>query len=178
MIVLNGGSSSGKSTIARHLQAVLSEPWLSFSIDDLVDALPPHLDGGRNGVSYGEDGEVALGDGFRRLEAAWLAGLAATARSGAGIVLEDVLLDGGASQDRLRGHLAGLDVLWVGVRCSPAVATAREVSRGDRTPGMAARQADAVHADVRYDAEVWSDRDPPAECARLIVAALHSRPPS
>ena len=39
VIVLNGGSSSGKSTLARSLQAVLPEPWLTFGVDDFVDAL-------------------------------------------------------------------------------------------------------------------------------------------
>jgi len=40
VIVLNGGSSSGKSGIARCLQAVLPDPWLTFGTDTLVDALP------------------------------------------------------------------------------------------------------------------------------------------
>ena len=40
VIVLNGGSSSGKSGIARCLQAVLPDPWLPFGTDTLVEALP------------------------------------------------------------------------------------------------------------------------------------------
>jgi chloramphenicol 3-O phosphotransferase len=36
VIVLNGGSSSGKSGIARCLQAVLPDPWLAFGTDTLV----------------------------------------------------------------------------------------------------------------------------------------------
>ena len=43
VIVLNGGSSSGKTGIARCLQAVLARPWLRLSVDDLVEALPPSL---------------------------------------------------------------------------------------------------------------------------------------
>nr|WP_246197456.1 chloramphenicol phosphotransferase CPT family protein [Cytobacillus depressus] len=34
LIILNGGSSSGKSTIAKCLQNLLPRPWLRFSIDD------------------------------------------------------------------------------------------------------------------------------------------------
>jgi chloramphenicol 3-O phosphotransferase len=41
VIVLNGGSSSGKTGIARCLQAILPQPWLRLGVDDLVDALPP-----------------------------------------------------------------------------------------------------------------------------------------
>ena len=33
VIVLNGGSSSGKSGIARCLQAVLPEAWLAIGVD-------------------------------------------------------------------------------------------------------------------------------------------------
>lgn len=41
VIVLNGGSSSGKSSIARCLQELLPDPWLTLGADTLVDALPP-----------------------------------------------------------------------------------------------------------------------------------------
>jgi chloramphenicol 3-O phosphotransferase len=40
VIVLNGGSGSGKSGIARCLQAVLLDPWLVFGVDILIQALP------------------------------------------------------------------------------------------------------------------------------------------
>lgn len=36
VIVLNGGSSSGKSGIARCLQAVLPDPWLAVGVDMLI----------------------------------------------------------------------------------------------------------------------------------------------
>jgi chloramphenicol 3-O phosphotransferase len=42
VIVLNGGSSSGKSGIARCLQAVLPDPWLAFGVDE---AWPPRTSG-------------------------------------------------------------------------------------------------------------------------------------
>ncbi|MCJ1674419.1 MULTISPECIES: AAA family ATPase [unclassified Rathayibacter] len=169
VIVLNGGSSSGKTTIARSLQALLPDPWLSVSIDTLVDALPPDLDGGGEGVSYGDDGAVELGDAFRRLESAWMAGVVATASAGARIVFDDVFLDASESQERLRSHLRGLDVVWVGIRCAPEVATARERARGDRTTGMAAHQAESVHRGVAYDLEIDSGRTSAVECTRRIV---------
>ena len=40
VIVLNGGSSSGKSSIARALQEILPTAWLTFGVDVLVEALP------------------------------------------------------------------------------------------------------------------------------------------
>ena len=43
VIVLNGGSSSGKSGIGRCLQAILPDPWLAFGTDTLVQAMPISL---------------------------------------------------------------------------------------------------------------------------------------
>ena len=40
VIVLNGGSSSGKTSIARCLQRLLGPTWLTLGVDDLVRALP------------------------------------------------------------------------------------------------------------------------------------------
>lgn len=168
MIVLNGGSSSGKSTIARTLQEVLPTTWLAFSIDDLVDAMS-HTGGD---LEFHDDGSMAVGPGFRAVEGAWMRGLAATARAGAPVIVDDVFLSGAASQERWRTALDGLGVLWVGVRCDPDTAAAREASRGDRPTGMARAQAVAAHDGVRYDLTVDSAVHTPEECARTIAGAL------
>ncbi|GLF94902.1 chloramphenicol phosphotransferase CPT [Streptomyces yaizuensis] len=172
VIVLNGGSSSGKSGIVRCLQAVLPDPWLSLGIDVLVDALPPALESSGEGIGFTADGGVDIGPEFRRLEAAWMAGVAAMARSGARVVVDDVFLGGAASQQRWRQALDGLDVLWVGVRCESAVAAGREIARGDRARGMAASQADLAHEGVGYDLEVDTTRTESLACARLIAARV------
>src|SRR5215213_3471174 len=164
VIVLNGGSSSGKTGIARCLQAILPQPWLRLGVDDLVDALPPSLADSGAGVAFGPQGEVTVGEGFREMEAAWLTGVAAMARAGARIIVDDVFLSGSASQERVRAHLEGLDVLWVGVRCDPEIAAGREVARGDRVGGMAASQAALVHAGVTYDIEVDTGTTDSLEC--------------
>ncbi|OLO35721.1 chloramphenicol phosphotransferase [Streptomyces sp. MNU77] len=172
MIVLNGGSSSGKSGIVRCLQAELPEPWLAAAIDTFVDALPPSLRTTEAGITFAADGGVAVGEEFRRLEAAWREGVAATVRAGARVIVDDVFLGGPASQEPWRKALTGLDVLWVGVRCEGAVAEAREVARGDRPRGMAAAQAETVHRGVVYDLEVDTTRTEALACARTIAAHL------
>jgi chloramphenicol 3-O-phosphotransferase len=40
VIVLNGASSSGKSSIATELQTLLSRPYLRFGVDVLIEGLP------------------------------------------------------------------------------------------------------------------------------------------
>ena len=170
--MVNGGSSSGKTSIVRELQGVLAEPWLAAGIDGFVDALPPALRDSADGFGVGAGGAVAVGEEFRRLEAAWMAGIAATVRAGARVLVDDVFLGGAASQRRWRTALAGLPVAWVGVHCDPAVAGRREASRPDREPGMAVRQASAVHRGVDYDVEVDTTGTSPRDCARAVLTGL------
>ena len=84
-----------------------------------------------------------------------------------------MFLGGAASQRRTSAALAGLDVLWAGVRCDPDTAAAREVARGDRVTGMAAAQATMVHAGVSYDVEVDTSHAESLDCARLIAAHVN-----
>jgi chloramphenicol 3-O phosphotransferase len=172
VIVLNGGSSSGKSAIARCLQAILPQPWLSLSVDDLVAALPPSLTDSGAGIAFGQQGEVVVGGGFREIEAAWMAGVAAMARAGARIIFDDVFLSGAASQEIVRAGLEGLAVLWVGVRCAPEIATGREIARGNRAAGMAASQAETAHQGVVYDIEIDTSHTESLDCARVIAGRV------
>ncbi|MBU7597461.1 chloramphenicol phosphotransferase CPT [Streptomyces sp. P38-E01] len=169
IIVINGGSSSGKSGITRCLKAILPLPWISLGVDDLIEALPAKMMQSDGGVELGNDGEVEVGASFREAEAAWTAGIAAMARAGARVIIDDVFLGGRSSQDRLRGHLEGLDVIWVGVRCDAEIAAGRETARGDRVSGMAASQAEKVHEGVEYDVEVDTSHTESLQCARTIA---------
>ncbi|HEY9408039.1 MAG TPA: chloramphenicol phosphotransferase CPT [Jiangellaceae bacterium] len=169
VIVLNGGSSSGKSGIARCLQEVLPDPWLAFGTDTLVDALPASMRSS-DGIEFAPDGEVIVGPEFRTVEAAWIEGIAAMARAGARVIVDEVFLGRAASQQRWQKALDGLRVVWVGVRCDASVASGREIARGDRVAGMAAMQAEVVHQGVHYDLEVDTTRTESLECARIIAA--------
>jgi len=75
VIVLNGGSSSGKTSIARSLQRLLGTTWMTLGVDDLIRALPggeeidalvrAQQDGGapvrtQGPVEFGPDGAVAV----------------------------------------------------------------------------------------------------------------------
>ena len=172
VIVLNGVSSSGKSGIARCLQAVLPEPWLALGVDAFIQTMPFSLQTSAAGIEIVSGGRVVVGPEFRELEAAWLAGIAAMARTGARIILDDVFLGGAASQQRLMEAFGTLEVLWVGVHCDLSVAEGREIARGDRVPGMAASQAGAVHSGVVYDVEVDTTRTEALECARAVAARV------
>jgi len=187
VIVLNGGSSSGKSSIARSLQRLLGPTWLTLGVDDLVRALPGggEIDdlirarrgsgepvGAAGTIEIGPDGSVTVGDDFRQAESSWYAGAAAIGRCGTGLILDEVFMGGRSSQERLASALAGLPVVWVGVRCDPEVAAARERGRPDRVGGMARLQATRVHEGVAYDLVVDTSAASAADCAGTIASYL------
>jgi chloramphenicol 3-O phosphotransferase len=186
VIVLNGPSSSGKTTLAHALQDVLEDTWLVFGIDTLITALPlalleihedavlaahprRHLvrDGG---ISFDAHGTITLGTEFRRLEAAWLKGVAAIVADGVHVILDEVFLDAGTSQDRLRQALNGRRIAWIGVTCDLDVLTRRERERGDRPLGGAEHQSRRVHDGVHYDLTVDTTSRTPDALAREIAS--------
>ena len=169
VIVVNGGSSAGKSEIVRHLQAVLPRPWLAFGVDSLIEAMPRSMQASDAGIEFAPDGGVNVGPEFMALQSAWMEGIAAMARAGAPVIIDDVFLGGAASQQRWRRVLGGLDVLWVGVTCDSAIAAERERARGDRIPGMAEAQAKVVHEGVVYDLEVDTTQIESLTCAKIIA---------
>jgi chloramphenicol 3-O phosphotransferase len=172
LIILNGGSSAGKSGIVRCLQAVLPDPWLAFGCDSFVEALPARMRAAEQGIAFAPDGTVSVGAEFGELWAAWMQGVTATVRAGARVIVDDVFLSGAAAQQRWRTAVDGLEVLWVGVRCEAAVAAGRETARGDRVPGMAASQAETVHEGVFYDVEVDTTHTESLACARAVAARI------
>jgi chloramphenicol 3-O phosphotransferase len=174
LIVLNGGSSSGKSSLARALQEVLPQPWLRLGVDDLIDVMPARLMGS-DGLDLGDDGTVEAGPIFTAIEEHWMAGIAAIAAHGGRVIVEDNFVSGPAAQHRWTTALSGIETRWIGVRCAAEVAAAREKTRGDRVPGMAAKQAEKVHHGIHYDVVVDTSSTPIAELAEQLREALSNR---
>ena len=81
VIVLNGGSSAGKSTLAAELKRRLDGPWLSLGIDDLIRAVSHGPDDTTAGgtLTFGAGGTIEVGPAFRAFRAAWFAGVVMTA---------------------------------------------------------------------------------------------------
>ena len=170
--MLNGGSSSGKSGIARCLQAILPDPWLAVGDDMLIEAMPASMQASEAGIEFAADGTVSVGPEYRALQAAWMEGVAAMAWAGARVIVDEIFLGGAVSQQRWQKVLTGLDVLWVAVRCDGAVAAGRELARGDRIQGMAVSQAEVVHQGVVYDLEVDTTHTEALACARTIATHI------
>jgi chloramphenicol 3-O phosphotransferase len=170
VIVLNGGSSAGKSGIARCLQVLLPKPWITLGVDTLLAAMPASMRTSDARIEFAADGSISVGAEFRTLDIAWSHGIAAMARAGARIIVDEIFLGGATSRARLKTALEGLEVLWVGVHCDAGTAEGREMARGDRLTGMARSQASIVHVGVTYDLTVDTSQTESLECAQTIAA--------
>lgn len=171
-VILNGASSAGKTSIVRELQRTMPQTWLATGIDDLLETLPPSLRDDETGLKFGSDQTFAVGPELRRVEHAWMRGIAALANDGVNVFVDDVFLSGAESQQRWNDALGGVPHRFVAVRCARDVLVARESARGDRHIGSAVGQIDAVHAGVTYDFEVDTTTTSTEDCAAAIARYL------
>lgn len=175
-VVLNGASSSGKTSIARTMQEQLGGWWLHFGIDTLITATPPRMFGTIDGHSIGDDGSISIGPGWRTAHDRWRAAMRSLIEAGADVILDEVFLEGVRDQERWRHTLRGMRVSWVGVRCDIEVAVAREAARNDRAPNLARAQSNIVHQGVSYDAEVDTTTMTAVDSAQRLIADLALSP--
>lgn len=173
IILLNGVGSAGKSSIAKALQAITREPFLHVAMDAFLEMLPQTLWGHPDGIVFEtvqEGGKPSViirsGPAAERLLSGMRHGIAAMARQGNKLIVDDVLLDG--DNAAYEAALAGLDLVRVGVFAPLEILEAREAARGDRMIGLARWQYDRVHKNMTYDLEVDSSRQTAMECAELI----------
>lgn len=162
IIFLHGASSSGKSTIARALQARIEKPFWHITIDHLRDSGVLPLERFRTGEFNWSDNRAAFFDGFHT-------SLAAYADAGNNLILEHILDTKGwleLLQELFQPH----DVFFVGVHCPLPVLLDRETRRGDRPLGSAQRDFETVHVDRTYDLELNSEDDLEENVRQLLVA--------
>jgi chloramphenicol 3-O phosphotransferase len=170
IIILNGTSSSGKTSIVRALQDRLAEPYLEVGLDKFIWMLPRrYLDRplwddvlGLN-VTAGATGHWLVAGMHRTI--------AALSAAGIHVIADHVLVEPAWLLECVR-LFSDPPALLVGVRCPLAVLEERERARKDRTLGQARAQFEAVHAHNLYDIEVDTAVSTPQECAEQIEAWL------
>lgn len=172
IILLNGASSSGKSTLAKALQLVLDEPFLHVSSDHLVAAgfLPERREEG-GPFDWLHQMRPRFFAGFHRC-------LPALAQAGNDLIVDHVIEFASWRQD-LAGLLNGLDVFLVGVHCDLDELDRRERRRGDRRIGEGRTHVaiDGIHTFGPYDLEVDTTAGVTSALASSVVRAWRQRTP-
>lgn len=165
ILLLNGTSSSGKSTLAAALLEAFSEPWSLMAVDDF------HRRRARKPMS-----DAAFAPIFQRTVLGFHRAVAGLASAGNDVVVDHIL----GESWRLRDCAAvfdGYPAYLVGVHCAANELNRRERARGDRQIGRAAFQLGLVHAHQIYDIEVDTSRADPHALAAKIVEHVEREPP-
>lgn len=185
IIILNGAPRSGKSSIARAIQESFDGPWINLGVDAYDQITPPRL---RPGIGLRPGGERPDLEVFvPRMYAALYESIAAHSRLDLNVVTDIGHHDAyskplGCLTDGAR-RLAGLPVLFVGVRCPIEIIMERraasEPGRGyvtgssdDPVPLPVRLWQEAVHQPGVYDLEVDTSVLSPEQCARRIHQRL------
>lgn len=170
IIFIHGASSSGKSTLARAVQAQISEPFWHVSIDHLRDSGMVPMVRFRRGDFRWKEYRASFFEGFHR-------SLVAYASAGNNLLLEHILEEPGWASD-LALMLQPFDVFFVGLHCELEELVRREMLRADRPIGSAADDFHRIHEGQRYDLQLHSGQAVEDNAAQLISAWASRRSPS
>lgn len=179
--MLIGTSSAGKTTTGTALQACFAEHHLLLGFDVFLRMIDPRWGGSgpytREGFRYdpstegGSVSTISCGPVGERVLKGMHRAVAALARSGNNVIVDEMLLDETVLAD-WREALDGLCVYVVQVRAPIEAMVERERGRGHHT-GLA-RGHLPVNTLTSYDVAVDTSVATPEECAADIAAAISS----
>lgn len=168
VILFNGTSSSGKTSLARALQVfLLPDIWLHIDVDTLRDTHPDRY-------CTAPDTEAKLAAMKTLLEAIPRC-IATLLRHGNNLIVDDCF---GPAQ--LKNYSDALypefRPLFVGVRCEVTEMDRREAQRGDRPRGTARGLIKSVFTPGIFDLEVETTHLTPEAAAGLVADRLRGDP--
>lgn len=198
IIILNGSSASGKSSVQKALQAQSNHMYITVGIDSFFDALLPTSDltdfeKTKTLIQYTKSGELirsvtlqhdkdgnplvplTIGSaGLRVIEGMHYA-IAAYAKAGNNVIVDYILYD---SQwiKYLKNALQGYTVYCVGFKFPLAVVEQREKDRKTSPIGHARSHYHHVHDHMKYDIEITDNTLSPEVIAKQIIDFIDTNP--
>lgn len=189
IVILNGVPRSGKSSIVKVIQETFDGPWMNLGVDSFKERVHPQRYSPSIGLRPGAK-VASLEPLIVTLYAAMYESIAAHSRLGLSVVV-----DVGHHDDYSKPlgilpasaqRLAGLPVLFVGVRC-PVEAIMERLRQTGRwnsawddddvaVPEPLLRWQEAVHQPGIYDLEVDTSLLSPEECASIIRQQIKNGP--
>ena len=140
IILLNGVSSSGKTTIAKELAIILPD-YFHISIDD-YDYVIEKMEDREKGKLIPIETDIFFHRQLKNFS-----------DYGVNLIVDNVIDNETVLQD-FKNTLNGYPVTYIAVHCPVEILKHREQDRGDRQIGQAAQQLDFVHQDIQYDLEI------------------------
>jgi chloramphenicol 3-O phosphotransferase len=166
IIFLNGASSAGKTTLSHALQAQLEQPYLHFAEDMFFATLPEKPFSQEEWMLHGQ----RVYNGFTQC-------VRTMVECENRLIVDTVAWHPGSIAGFVQA-LEHVDVLSVGVYCDLTTLEQREQQRGNRSPGLARKQFDRVHAEALYDVEIDTSSIEMTVCVQKILSALEQPGPA
>lgn len=187
VVILNGPSAVGKSSVIRSFQAQQNELWLGIGIDNFfIGVLPPkfYLEDKpeHHEVMHGIATEDFAGKLFtlhigvqgQKVIKGMHRAIAAYARAGNNVIVDYIMYDAAWLQD-LKSSLSGIPVVFVGLTASLSTIEQREKDRGTSPEGHARSVYESVHQGWKYDMMINTDELTPDQIANRIGAYIKNK---
>jgi len=175
IVLLNGTSSAGKTSISRELINQKEILFHHLSIDDFYHNYNDFIN-----IKFPDlkpvrklDDEVIGQIIFDPIISMYYATIKLFSEMGLNVIVDTVIENDKWFNDYL-DVLFDYPTLFVGVICSKEELARREQIRGDRRIGLAASQFDKVYSFNEYDLEVNTEELSPTECAEKILSFMKS----
>lgn len=191
VIILNGPSAAGKSSIQKELQKLMMPNlWIKVGIDNLFDAPMPDITlenmvfwQSKNSIRWvttdkdKNDNQIItlfVGEQGDKVAYGMNSAITAYAKNGCNVVVDYIAYKKEWADD-LQRKLQGIKNYWVKVAISLHTLEDRESARATSPKGHARSHYDTVYWDVKYDLEVNSEHDSALEIAQKIKNFLQTQ---
>lgn len=165
LVVVNGPTSTGKTTTARNVQAGTDAPVFRFSTDDILQGFP--LPTKQDHVNIVAPAMPICIDAVRDS--------AIEVAAQGNVVIADVVWQQGATDQAVWGERAsarGLLMLTVGLSSDDREVRERIALRPDRHEWVYEFQIERVHVGVKYDLTVNTSRLDPTTVAEQLLSLI------
>ena len=162
IIILNGVSSSGKTTLAKAIQEQAPIPVYRLDIDDFICMSPEKFnDYEHNDFSV----QYAVASKFFHVVKLF-------SDMGFDLVVPNMFFQDTDTLKEFRVLLKNYPVLVVNITCPVEELKKRELLRGDRTPGSAQKQLQLLETRFDHSITVNNFENTNEECAEMIIKAF------
>jgi chloramphenicol 3-O phosphotransferase len=172
IVLMNGTSSSGKTSISMELMNQKEILFHHLSVDDFIK------DFFKNNFSDIEptrevDDQVVAQITFDPLNSLYYSKIKLFSEMGLNVIV-DTVIENDKWFNKCLDVFSDQPTLFIGVICSKEELIRREQTRGDRNIGLAASQFSKVYCIDEYDLEVNTEKMNPKECAEKILSFIKS----